>query len=57
MEIVLKSFQKVFNKLNEIYSSSDEDTVEIEEDDKNEVYRSLSNFSGECRKDLEISET
>lgn len=36
---VIKSFQKVFNKLNEIYSSSDEDTVEIEEDDKNEVYQ------------------
>lgn len=54
---VIKSFQKVFNKLNEIYSSSDEDTVEIEEDDKNEVYQLLSNFSGECRKDLEISDT
>jgi len=52
---VIKSFQLVFDKLNEIYSSEDQDVVEIQDDDKNEIYQLLSNFAGECRKDLEIS--
>ena len=52
---VIKSFQEVFDKLNEIYSSEDQDTVQIQDDDKNEIYELLSNFAGECRKDLEIS--
>ena len=54
---VIKSFQEVFDKLNEIYSSEDQDTVQIQDDDKNEIYELLSNFAGECRKDLEISNT
>jgi hypothetical protein len=54
---VIESFQLVFDKLNEVYSSEDQDIVEIQDDDKNEIYELLSNFAGECRKDLEISNT
>lgn len=53
---VIKSFQLVFNKLNEVFSSNDDEVVQIEDDDKNEIYQLLSNFSSECRKDLEISD-
>ena len=53
---VIATFQKVFNKLNEIYKSDAEaEKVEIQEEEKNEIYQLLSNFSSECRKDLEIS--
>ena len=53
---VISTFQKVFNKLNEIYKSDAEaEEVEIQEEEKNEIYQLLSNFSSECRKDLEIS--
>lgn len=54
---VIKSFQLVFNKLNEVFSTNDLEIVEINDEDKNEIYRLLSNFSSECRKDLEISDT
>ena len=54
---VIESFQLVFDKLNEVYSSEDQDIVEIQDDDKDEIYELLSNFAGECRKDLEISNT
>ncbi len=54
---VIKSFQLVFNKLNEIYSSDEEEVVPLQEDDKKEVYKLLSNFSATCRTDLEISNT
>jgi hypothetical protein len=53
---VIKSFQAVFEKLNEIYEE-DGDVVEISDDDKDELYRLLSKFSAECRRDLEISNT
>ena len=52
---VIEAFQKVFNKLNTIYNDADDEIVEILDDDKNEIYESLSKFSNECRKDLEIS--
>ncbi|MDB2482079.1 DUF2231 domain-containing protein [Gammaproteobacteria bacterium] len=54
---VIEAFQEVFNKLNKIYNDVDDEIVEILDDDKNEIYESLSKFSGECRKDLEISNT
>jgi len=52
---VIEAFQKVFNKLNTIYNDADDEIVEILDEDKNEIYESLSKFSNECRKDLEIS--
>lgn len=51
---VIQAFQKVFDKLNEVYAE-DGEIVEIQDEDKNEIYKLISNFSGECRKDLEIS--
>ena len=54
---VIKSFQLVFNKLNEIYSLDEDDVVSLKDEDKEEVYKLLSNFSGCCRQDLEISNT
>ena len=55
-DTVIETFQKVFNKLNDIYKSDAEaEEVEIQEEEKNEIYQLLSNFSSECRKDQEIS--
>ena len=53
---VISSFQKVFNELNDIYrSDAKAEEVLIKEEEKDEIYQLLSNFSSECRKDLEIS--
>ena len=53
---VIESFQKVFNKLNEIYGEEDGDIVAIKDEQRDEIYQLLSDFSGECRKDLQISD-
>ena len=53
---VIESFQKVFNKLNEVYGEEDGDIVEIKDEQRDEIYQLLSDFSGECRKDLQISD-
>ena len=44
---VIEAFQKVFNKLNTIYNDADDEIVEILDEDKNEIYESLSKFSNE----------
>jgi hypothetical protein len=53
---VIESFQKVFDKLNDIYAAEDGDIVTIADEQRYEIYQLLSDFSGECRKDLQISE-
>ena len=53
---VIESFQTVFNTLNEYYRSVDGDTVTLQNEQKEEIYQLLSDFSGECRKDLQISD-
>lgn len=53
---VIESFQKVFNKLNEVYGEEDGDIVAIKDEQRDEIYQLLSDFSGECRKDLQISD-
>ena len=53
---VIESFQKVFNKLNEVYGEEDGDIVAIQDEQRDEIYQLLSDFSGECRKDLQISD-
>lgn len=53
---VVESFQKVFDKLNQIYGKDEGDIVAIEDDMMYEIYALLSDFSGECRKDLQISD-
>ena len=54
-EDVVVAFQEVFNELNLIYDVEGE-VVTIQDHDKVEIYRLLSTFSNECRKDLEISD-
>ncbi len=51
---VIQAFQLVFDKLNSVYEE-DGEVVEIQNEDKNEIYKLLGDFSNECRKDLEIS--
>ena len=51
---VIQAFQLVFGKLNSVYEE-DGEVVEIQDEDKNEIYKLLGDFSNECRKDLEIS--
>ena len=53
---VIESFHKVFDKLNEVYGEEDGDIVAIEDEKRDEIYKLLSDFSGECRKDLQISD-
>ena len=52
----IKAFQDVNNKLNDIFSRSDDDEVPIKEDDKKEITRLLSKFASQCRLDLEIGD-
>lgn len=54
-EEVIVAFQEVFNELNRVYDVEG-DVVTIQDYDKVEIYRLLSIFSNECRKDLEISD-
>ncbi|MEL0239112.1 MAG: hypothetical protein VW946_06585 [Gammaproteobacteria bacterium] len=53
---VIESFQKVFDKLNEVYREEDGDIVAIEDEKRQEIYKLISDFSGECRRDLQISD-
>ena len=53
---VIESFQLVFNSLNEFYASSADDIVTLKDEQRDEIYSLLSDFSGECRRDLQISE-
>lgn len=53
---VITAFVKLNIKLNAIYGSSEESEVEINHEDRNEIYDLLMTFAGECRLDLEISE-
>ena len=53
---VIEAFQIVFNKLNQIYNQVQDESVVLTAEDKEEVYKLLSNFSANCRKDLDISE-
>lgn len=55
-DAVIQSFMEVNKKLNEIYGADDADLVAISEDDKNQLFRLLMQFAGDCRTDLSISE-
>ena len=54
-DVVLKNFSSVFEKINEIFESSDDDEVEIPNDQIVELFSLLGKFSVECRVDLGIS--
>ena len=52
----IQSYSVVFEKISEIYDKSDEDDVEISEEEKIELFTSISQFAAQCRTDLAISE-
>jgi hypothetical protein len=52
---VIKAFKDVFHKINDVYKSTEDEIVDIDDDDKLEIYSLLSTFSDTCRSDLEIS--
>ena len=54
---VIESFQTVFTTLDEYYRSVDGDIVTLKDEQREEIYQLLSDFSGECRRDLKISDT
>jgi len=54
---VIESFQTVFTTLDEYYRSVDGDTVTLKDEQREEIYDLLFDFSGECRRDLQISDT
>ena len=51
----IESFQIVFEALNKVYSEDEADTVKINDDDRSEIYKLLSDFASVCRQDLGIS--
>ena len=54
---VIESFQTVFTTLDEYYRSVDGDIVTLKDEQREEIYQLLSDFSGECRRDMKISDT
>ena len=52
----IEAFNSVFVEANKIYQSDDNEIVVINESQKMEIYKSLSEFSQECRMDLGINE-
>lgn len=52
----IAAFQKVFEKLNSVYAQEDGNSINIADNDKNEIFQMLSSFAGVCRKDLGISD-
>ena len=52
----IKSFSTVNQKLNKIYGADENETVSILEEDKNEIFESLSKFASQCRLDLGIAD-
>ena len=53
----IKSFSKVNQKLNKIYGEDEiNETVAIPEEDKNEIFKLLSEFASQCRLDLGIAD-
>ena len=55
-DIAIRSFQRVFEKLNVIYSSTEDAVVDIEDDDRTVIYQMLAEFASVCRVDLGISD-
>ena len=52
----IKSYSIVFEKINELFSASEDDDVAIGEEDKIEIFKAISHFSIQCRNDLGISD-
>ena len=52
----ISSFVEVYSKLNKIYQNSEDDSVDITDEEKDSIYRLLIAFASQCRKDIGISE-
>jgi hypothetical protein len=52
----VEAFQAVNNALNAIYSETDHDEVDINSEQKKELYTLLAVFAAKCREDLEIGD-
>ena len=51
----IQSFREIYNLINLIYASQDNDTVVISDDDKQNIFRLLTIFAATCRNDLQIT--
>ena len=52
----IEAFKDVNKKLNEIYSSNDDDDVVLNDEQKQDVYQLLAKFASKCRLDLEVGD-
>ena len=52
----IKSFSIVNQRLNEIYAGDDKEDVLIPEEEKNDLFKALSEFASQCRLDLGIAD-
>ena len=52
----ISSYINIYSKMNDIYNKSDHDDVEIDETQKEELYKLLIEFAGKCRVDIGISD-
>tara|TARA_B100000524_G_scaffold182834_1_gene94232 strand:- start:243 stop:1454 length:1212 start_codon:yes stop_codon:yes gene_type:complete len=53
---IIESYLEFFKKMNSIYSSSEDEEVELTDEDRHEIVSDLSNFAKLCRQDLGIEE-
>jgi len=53
----ISAFNSVFDKVNETFQSTDGDPVDLDDEHKMEILKSLSRFAQKCRVDLGINET
>ena len=51
-----KSYLTIYKELNEIYSRTTDDDVEVKDEDKSKLYPLLISFASTCRKDIGISD-
>ena len=52
----IKSFSIVNQRLNKIYAEDDKEDVLIPEEEKNDLFKALSEFASQCRLDLGIAD-
>jgi len=53
----ISAFNSVFDKINDTFQSTDGDPVDVDDEQKMEILKSLSRFAQKCRVDLGINES
>ena len=53
----ISAFNSVFDKINETFQSTDGDPIDLDDEHKMEILKSLSRFAQKCRVDLGINES